>query len=380
MDFTDLKVFLDKITKWRIPGADCIVYYQNKPVFRYSAGFADVEKRRPVTAGNLYYLYSATKLITCAAALQLLEKGRYLLNDPVSEYLPEFAQMNIRKVDESGHESIVKAKNPITIRELFSMTGGLSYDLDSPSIREIKKSTQGRCPTRETVKAIASEPLLFEPGTHWNYSLCHDVLGCLIEVISGEKFSDYIKEHILIPLGMKDTGFYLTEEKKSRLAAQYQFNDDTRKAEVIPKINGYRLGSEYESGGAGLISSVDDYITFANALCNGGLALNGERILSRYTVDLMRTNQLNDTMQQDFNWPHMAGYGYGLGVRTMINRAKGGSLSPFGEFGWGGAAGSYVIIDPENHLALFYAQHMLNNQEPYVHPRIRNILYHCLEG
>lgn len=378
MVFTDLKEFLDAVTNWRIPGADCAVYYENKQVFRYAAGFADAEKRRPLTADNLYFLYSATKVITCTAALQLLEKGRYLLNDPVSAYLPEFAEMHIRTVDNNGTPELVQAKKPITIRNLFTMTAGLSYDLDSPAIQKVRETTQGRCPTRETIRAVAAEPLLFEPGTHWNYSLCHDVLGCLVEVISGKRFGAYIREHILDPLGMKETGFDLTEGKKPRLATQYRFNDSIGKAEAIPPINNYRLGSEYESGGAGLISSVDDYITFANTLCNGGRALNGEQILSRSTIDLMRTNQLDEALQKDFNWAQMAGYGYGLGVRTMIDRAKGGSLSPPGEFGWGGAAGSYVIIDLENRLALFYAQHMLNNQEPYVHPRIRNIVYHCL--
>ena len=141
----------------------------------------------------------------------------------------------------------------------------------------------------------------------------------------------------------------------------------------------FRLGSEYESGGAGLISSVDDYIKFANVLCNKGKTQKGEKILSECTIDLMRTNHLDKTSMKDFNWIQMRGYGYGLGVRTMIDKAKGGSLSSIGEFGWGGAAGTYAMIDPENEITVFYAQHMLNNQEPYVHPRIRNIVYQCLE-
>jgi len=377
MDFTDLKTFLDKITQWRIPGADCAVYYQNKPVFRYMSGYADMAAQTPISTDNLYNLYSVSKVVTCVAALQLLEKGIYLLNDPVDEYLPEFKQMFIQQENADGQTKLIPARNAIKIQDLFTMSAGLTYNLKTPAIQAVRKATQNRCPTRDIIRAIASEPLVFEPGSHWNYSLCHDVLGALIEVLSGKKFNDYLKENLFQPLGMNSTGFKLTEDRRARMARQYFFNDEKNLAEEISLENAYQIGSEYESGGAGLISSVDDYIRFANALGNGGIAPNGERILSRHTIDLMRTNHLTEALT-DFNWIQMAGYGYGLGVRTMIDRAKGGSLSPIGEFGWGGAAGAYVLIDPDNRIAVFYAQHLLNNQEPYVHPRIRNIVYSCL--
>jgi len=375
MDFTKLKLFMDKITEWRVPGADCAVYYKNQPVFRYSAGYADIKSKRPFTSNELFFLYSTSKVITCTAALQLFEKGGFLMSDPLCEYLPEFSEMYIKK---TGSDELIKAHNEIKIRDLFTMSAGLTYDINSPSLRKIKKESQGKCPTREVIKALAQEPLVFEPGTHWNYSLCHDVLGGLIEVISGKKFSEYLQENIFNRLEMKDTGFYLTEEKRQRMATQYQFNDEKNCSEEILLNNVYKLGTEYESGGAGLISSANDYIKFANALCNNGKAENGRQILSRNTIDLMRTNHLGETSLKDFNWSQMIGYGYGLGVRTMIDKAKGGSLSPIGEFGWGGAAGTYVIIDPENELSVFYAQHMLNSQEPYIHPRIRNIVYSCI--
>lgn len=380
MSFKELEAFMDYIAKWRIPGADCAVYYKNESVFRYSAGYADVKSKKPITPDNLYYLYSASKVITCAAALQLFEKGKFLLTDPVWEYLPEFKAMYVQKRMENGEIQLVKANKSITVRDLFTMSAGLTYNLVTPSIQAVMKKTDNKCPTREIIKAIANEPLMFEPGTHWNYSLCHDVLGGLIEVISGKVFSEYLEENIFEPLEMKDTGFYPDDKKIRRMAAQYRFDDVANIAAEIPLTNEFRFGSGYESGGAGLISSVDDYIRFANALCNKGKFKNGERILSERTIDLMRTNHLDETSLKDFNWIQMSGYGYGLGVRTMIDRAKGGSLSPIGEFGWGGAAGAYVMIDPDNKVSVFYAQHMLNNQEPYVHPRIRNIVYKCLEA
>lgn len=378
MKFEELKKFLDQITQWRIPGADCAIYYENKPVFRYSAGYADVKAKKPITPDQLYNLYSASKVVTCAAALQLFERGKFLMTDPVWEYLPEFKEMYLRKTAENGVTELIKTHKSIEIRDLFTMSAGLTYDMDTPSIKAVREKTDGRCPTREIVKAIARDSLVFEPGTHWNYSLCHDVLGGLVEVVSGRKFGRYLDENIFQPLEMKDTGFYLTGGKEQRMAAQYSFDDKAKIAKKIPLTNKYTLGSEYESGGAGLISSVDDYMKFANALCNGGRSHNGERILSGRTIDLMRTNHLNEASLKDFNWLQMAGYGYGLGVRTMIDRAKGGSLGPVGEFGWGGAAGAYVMVDPDNRLAVFYAQHLLNSQEPYVHPRIRNIVYNCL--
>lgn len=380
MNFGDLAAFMDQITDWRIPGADCSVYHRNKPVFRHLAGYADVALSKPVTEDALYFLYSASKVITCAAALQLFERGKFLMTDPVGEYLPEFRDMYVKRATEHGKTELIKAKNSIAIRDLFTMTAGLTYDLDTPSIRAVRERTGNRCPTREIVRAIAGEPLLFEPGAHFNYSLCHDVLGGLIEVVSGRKFREYLNENIFGPLDMRDTGFRLTDGRKARMAKQYIFDNAKNAALETPLENDYVLGSEYESGGAGLISSVDDYMKFANALCNKGMSQTGERILGRRTIDLMKTNHLDEISLRDFNWIQMTGYGYGLGVRTMIGRETGGSLSPVGEFGWGGAAGAYVLIDQENELAVFYAQHMRNSQEPYVHPRIRNLVYHCLEA
>ncbi len=381
MNFKELEAFLDSIVQWRIPGADCAIYYKNRPVFRYSAGYADIKSKKPISADNLYNLYSASKVITCAAALQLFENGKFLMTDPLWEYLPEFREMYIKKVLDNGNVELVKAQNSITVRDLFTMTAGLTYELNTPSIKAARENAPNQSPaTREIIKAIAEDPLMFEPGTHWNYSLCHDVLGGLIEVVSGKKFSQYLKENIFDPLYMKDTGFYLSDERTARMARQYSFNDETNTAVEVSLKNVYVLGSNYESGGAGLISSVDDYIRFAAALCNKGKALNGEQILSRRTIELMKTNHLDETCMKDFNWIQLRGYGYGLGVRTMVNSAVGGSLSPVGEFGWPGAAGSYSLIDQTNELAVFYAQHLLNNQEPYVHPRLRNVIYKCLDA
>lgn len=195
--------------------------------------------------------------------------------------------------------------------------------------------------------------------------------------MDGRRFGTYLREEITGPLGMRDTGFDLSDGKRNRLAPQYEYDDALGKP-IRKDGNGFRLGTEYESGGAGLMSTVSDYALFLNALTNLGTSPEGVRIVSPAAVELIRTDHLTEDIRRDFSWEQLKGYSYGLGVRTHSSRANSGSLSPLGEFGWSGAAGCLAIIDPDPQLTVMYAQHMLNNQEPFVHPRLRNIVYACL--
>ncbi len=389
MNFSPLSSFLDHLTEEvGIPTAEIRVHRDGKELFSYGSGSID-------PAAPLYNMYSMSKPITCAAALSLFEKGKFQLAEPLYEYMPEFREMTVKKhfsdsgeglsvaqgrsaENENTDFEVVKAENPILIEHLFTMSAGFNYDTESENIKQKIRDTDGKFPTRMIAKALSEQPLDFEPGAHWQYSLCHDVLAAFVEVVSGKRFSDYVSETIFEPLGMTNSFFHPTEADYSRIAKQYMYDSDTKKTTEIQKTNYLVLGSEYDSGGAGIISTVDDYIKFADAMANGGTSFDGTRILSRSAVDLMRTNRLTPQQLPDFNWPQLRGYGYGLGVRTLIDRAYGGSLSPHGEFGWGGAAGSYIMIDPENRISAVYGQHMLNNLEPYVHTRIRNIIYGCI--
>ncbi|MFC3800898.1 serine hydrolase domain-containing protein [Cohnella sp. GCM10012308] len=377
MDFKPLSRFIDRIVAWRIPWAEVLVMHRNETVFRYRAGYEHLEAKTPIGEDRMIYLYSLTKILTCTAALQLVEKGNLLLGDALSDYLPEYAEMKVRKTQPDGSVSVEPAERPITVRDLFTMTAGFSYDLTAPALAEAAKRTDGRLPTREFAAALAKEPLLFEPGTRWNYSLCHDVLAALVETVDGRRFGTYVREEITEPLGMRDTGFFLSEAQRSRLAPQYQYDDELGIA-VPMDGDWHRIGTELESGGAGLLSTVSDYTLFLNALTNRGTNPDGVRILSAAGVDLMRTDHLSELTRGDYNWSQLAGYGYGLGVRTHISRVGSGCLSPLGEFGWSGAAGALAIIDPESQLTVMYAQHMVNNPEPYVHPRLKNVIYGCL--
>lgn len=384
MNFEYMKNFMDSLTEWIIPGNSVVIYKDGKKVFEYSSGYSDLEKKIKKTGEEQLYIYSCSKVATVTAALQLYEQGKFLLSDPLYEYLPEFKKMYVKDGDR-----IKAAENPITIRDLFTMTAGLSYATNTPAFEKARKLTDGKMDTRTVIKCLAEEPLLFEPGARWNYSLCHDVLAVLAEVVSGMRFSEYMKKHIFEPLDMNNSYYhapndviispqYIYEIQDTKNIVELQQKEHT--SGVVKRAYGNELvfGENYDSGGAGIITTVNDYAKFAAALANSGTGLNNNRILSSATVKLMKTNQLNEAQRKTMNWRRLRGYGYGLGVRTLIDKAESGSNSSIGEIGWGGAAGATIIADTEEKVALFYAHHMLNPQEEYYQPRLRNVLYSCL--
>ena len=393
-DFTELARFLDYMAKKRTPGCAVRVCVGGKEVFSYSAGYSDLEDGIRYKGHEHINIYSCSKVATVTAGAQLVERGVINLNDPLYAYIPEYKDMCIR--DKDGN--IRKAERHIKVGDLFSMTAGFNYNLKAPSILKAGEVTDGKYDTETVVRMLSGEPLSFEPGTHWQYSLCHDVLAGLVEIVSGEKFRDYMKHNIFEPLGMNDTAYHITPEIEKNMASQYTFVADS--GEVIAdlaeahrtgrasdgtykKISKtdipYVFGEEYDSGGAGITTTPKDYIKLVAALSGGGLGMNGERILSPYTVELMKTNRLGGEQLKDAHtWAVLAGYGYGMGVRTHMNRGESGCNAPIGEFGWGGAAGATVIADTENDVALFFAQHCLNPREDWYQPRLKNVLYGCL--
>ena len=333
-----------------IPLIDCIVYHRGKCVFRHMSGFSDEAKQKPANGKELYNIYSCSKLITCTAALQLVERGDIQLDAPVYDYLPEF-----RKLTKRVGDRIEPVKNTMTVRHLFSMTAGLTYATGTENLKRCYADTKGEMPTREVMKYLAQDPLAFEPGEGWLYSLCHDVLAAIVEVVSGVRFGEYVKKHIFDPVGMTRSTFLLPDERLPEIAAQYKWLDDEQKFVFVgPRITPYKLGSRYESGGAGCVSTVEDYIAFLEAL------RAGEMLLRRDTVKLMSTPQIPERFTQEAipepPRPFMvAGYSYGLGVRCP----KPGVAKP--DFGWGGAAGAYYAILPEAEATIFYAQHVRNS-------------------
>ena len=386
MKFDLMKNLLDKFSKELCPGCSISVCKEGKEIFCYESGYSDIENKIPMTTDSLIYIYSCSKPTTVTAALQLYENGYYSLDDPLYDFIPEYRDMYV----ESENGVVHKAKKPITLRNLFTMTSGISYATDTKEFDKARDITNGKMNTVEVIRCLAERPLSFEPGERWLYSLSHDVLAAVVEVVSGKKFRDYVKENIFDPLGIRQAIYH--GEFERNMSQQYRFvnsaETDIVKLQASGEINktGYLekvgnknhliFGSEYDSGGAGIATTVSEYSKFAAALANKGMGKNRERILLPETIELMRQNQLNKNQMKTFVWPQHKGYSYGLGVRTLVDKKIGGSLK---EIGWGGAAGATIIADADTGVSVFYAQHMLNPQEAYYQPQIRNVLYECLK-
>ncbi|MEX1377248.1 MAG: serine hydrolase domain-containing protein [Eubacteriales bacterium] len=388
MNFEKLKEYLDSLeSEFGIHGVDCKVTKGNETVFRHMAGHSDYDGKVGVSDNDLYYIYSATKVITMVSVMQLVEQGKIALEDEVSKYLPEYSQMDVVEDFAVGEwpfewpkpeDKTHKAKNTIRIIDLMTMTSGLSYDTESYAIEELKRKTNNKATTRETVAAIAEMPLICEPRTRWAYNLGHDVLAGVVEVVSGEKYGDHLRKHIFEPLGIKEMYFHLNDAQKARLSAQYVSDFETKEIVPVENTNRFKLTENYESGGAGLACTVDAYSTFIQAISNNGVGVNGNRIISKESIDRIRENFLHGQMLEDFMKSGKKGYGYGLGVRTLIDNSE--SKSPIGEFGWDGAAGAYVLIDPINNISIYYAQQVLGCLSAYytIHPKIRDLTYEAL--
>ena len=336
--FEKTREYLDEFVRRGIPGMDICVMQNGKEIFREWRGVSD-EAGTPMNGRERYNIYSCSKVFTCTAAMMLVEEGRLSLDDELATYLPEFAHMQVKT--ENG---LRDAKTPITVRHLFTMTAGLSYNMESDEISRGIQETEGKGSTREMMKYIAKMPLEFEPGEKWNYSLCHDVLAAVVEVVAGKRFGLFVKERIFDVCGMTDSTFLLPREELPTLSAQYLYEHGEFK-NVGREIQRYKIGESYESGGAGAISTVGDYIRFLEGL-------RTYRLLKPETVALMARDQL--TKEQDASYWNTGDYSYGLGVRAPL--AENSSRT---DFGWGGAAGAYLSIDPVNNLSVYYAQHVL---------------------
>ncbi len=391
MSFLELKQFMDSLTNWIIPGNSICVYHKNTEVFRYSSGYSDVDTKAPMSADKYINIYSCSKIATVVAAMQLVERGTIKLSDPLYEYIPAYRNMMVKK----PNGEMAPAKNVITIENLFTMTAGLTYDLYTQGKEKVSEVTNGKTDTLTVANCIARDPLIFEPGTSWGYSLCHDVLAAVVEIASGKRFAEYVRENIFLPCGMTKSFYHISEEIKKNIASQYQFEtrgkfdaiasqrgDNKSQNGTLKNVgleNVFDIGKNYDSGGGGVISTVADYAKLANALANFGVSATGERILTKNSVEAIRQNRLTPSQLTAFSWPQLKGYGYGLGVRTLINKETSGSNGSLKEFGWGGAAGATVLIDPDKEFSFFYAHHMLNPQEEYYQPRLRNAAYKFFE-
>ena len=365
--------FIDEMPLRGFPSCELAATLDGELIYRRCAGYADSAKTKPASSDDLYWVYSATKVITCIAAMRLVEEGRLSLEDPVSKYIPEYDSVMIKNAD--GTLSAPEGK--MTVLHLFTMTGGLTYNMQTPAVLG---ATTLESSTLEIARAFAKDPIMFEPGTHYLYSLCHDVLAAVCEVVTGKRFSEYLDEIIFAPLGLKDIGFRPDGAQRKRISAMYRYEQGTARANEISNRNEMEILKNFESGGGGLFSSVSDYLEIVTAISRGGEATNGYRILRPETVAMMQKNYLCDAARNDMVKYNQFGYGWGLCGRVHMDPVVSLSRSPVGEFGWNGAANAYCLMDPENRLAIFYATHVKEARYGYtvLHSVMRDLIYEMI--
>ena len=387
MNFSKLTAYLNTLEeKYGVHGLDMKITRGHETVYRCMLGHSDYERKTPVSERDLYNIYSASKVIIMTGVMQLIEQGKLGLNDPLEKYLPEFAHMRYAADFKMGefpfrwpdeNSQLVPAQNPMRIHDLMSMTAGMSYDVASAPIRKVVEETHGEATTRQVVTAMAQMPLLCEPGTRYSYALGHDVLAAVVEVVTGMTFGAYMKRNVFEPLGITEMYYQVPAGEEHHLFAQYGKDWDTGKIKRDESMI-YRITKNYESGGAGLCTTVDEYTKVLEALANGGVGRTGGRILKQESVLAIGRNWLTEQELADFSRTGKEGYGYGLGVRVLIDGTK--SKSPVGEFGWDGAAGAYALVDPKNHIGMFYTHEILGMIEAYseIHPTLRDLAYEAM--
>ncbi len=361
-----------------------------KVVYTETYGLADREENQPMTEDAIFRIYSMSKPITGVALMILYEEGKFFLNDPVARYIPELANLEVAISTADGNTKVAsdgtnsrtigagdaskagktrKPKRQPTIRDLMRHTAGFTYGFfGNTEVDKMyrEKEVMGQKDLKAFVTELGQVPLQYEPGTRWHYSVSVDVQGRVVEAVSGMSFGEFLKKRLFTPLGMKDTGFIVPKDKLDRFAQIYSPEGTSEGSDLFLRRNtstklvrsperideGYMEGATFEGGGGGMVSTARDYLRFSQMMLNGG-ELDGVRILSPKTVELMTTNHLGD-LPMGFG---RTGVGFGLGFAVTLNQGDIGELGSTGEYNWGGAAGTKFWIDPqENLIGLFMVQ------------------------
>ena len=388
------EVFDTFVSKNEVAGLNLLIYQNDKEIGYWQAGYKNIEKKQTFDRDTICRLYSMSKPITSVAALMLVEQGKLDLGSPVGNYLPAF--WNIKVCTEPGKNGKpVKAQRTILIQDLLNMTSGYTYGaywegatlgehmtseyiqvLNQDCIKDRKISTQ------DVANHFSEIPLSFEPGTDYNYGFSADILGAVIEVVSGQKLSEFLKKNIFDPLEMKDTAFYVPQEKQFRLSNVYKCVNNELELFTSPNLGIQPFmdhAPSFESGGAGLCSTIDDYMKFASMLCNKGV-YNGVRILQEKTVDFISKGKLSPLLQQKFNqkMEHLLGYSYSNLMRIAQEPGYCKAITEKGEFGWDGWLGPYMSVDLKNNLTIVMLMQKTDAGTWELTRRVKNIIYTSL--
>ena len=383
----------DFVAKKEAAGLNLLLCKNGTELGYWEAGYADVADGRKYSRDTIVRLYSMSKPVTAAAAMILIEEGRLDFAEELYRYLPEFSSLKV--CTEKGRNGKPHpAARPILISDLLNMTSGYTYGawsedsplgehLTSELIAELNADEAdggaNKITTREVARRLSEIPVSFEPGTDYNYGLSADILGAVIEVVSGMKYSDFLKERIFKPLGMIDTDFYVPDSKQGRLAKVYRAGGELFTSCNLGIQDKMNHQPAFESGGAGLCSTIDDYMKFALMLNNGGI-YDGRRILSENTIKYLSEARLIPSLQQrfDMRMPHLAGYTYCNLLRVTANPGSCNVITNQGEFGWDGWLGPYVSVDLKSGITIVMTMQRCDSGTTSAARKARNIIYSSL--
>jgi len=368
----------------QLPGAVTILARHGKLVDYRVYGVKDLASGAPLTKDAIFRAFSMTKPITAVAMLQLYEQGKWLPMDPIAKYIPEFAHIKVFKgVDAAGNMIVEEPNHAPTMQELMTHTAGFTYGFFGNTAVDKEYTRVGVMQSKtlqEMIDKLAKIPLMYQPGTRWAYSVSMDVQGYIVEKLSGQRLPDYFEEHIYKPLGMKDSGFYVPAEKKSRFVTMYRGNDKGQLEAM--EFGDYSAQPTMPSGGGGSVTTAEDYYRFATMLANGG-ELNGVRVLSPASVQLMSTNHLAASLLTgEFSiGPHTMrpGFGYGYNCAVEFDPQVANLPDGRGTFFWDGAAGTWFWVDPTNDVVFVgMIQRLLAPDSPNVEYQSRSVVYQAL--
>ena len=366
LDFSELHKGIERyVDEGIIPFANSVVLQGDEVIDFRLYGYADLESERPLTTDAIFRMHSSTKIVCSIAAMMLWEEGNFSLDDPLEKYIPDFADMKVLKADAQDITDTEAVHDAIRIKQILSHTAGLSYGFIEPESiidmayneNSINPMTPGSDMTLESLcTALGQLPLVYQPGTFWRYSFATDVTARLIEVVSGQRFDEFLKERIFEPLGMHDTDFYVPNAKQNRLTTLYLPADPLDPmSQCVPPTDSQantttdKLPS-FLSGGGGLMSTLTDFLAFSKMIINEG-QLNGKTLVKPETLILMRTNQCAEGVGVNFPMWNMPGTTFGLGFALKEQPADDEPQSAIGEFHWGGMAGTHFWWSPKANLA-----------------------------
>jgi CubicO group peptidase (beta-lactamase class C family) len=377
------------IDRGDLPGIIATIAHHGHTVYYEKFGWMDIEAQKPIQDDTIFMIASMTKPVTSVAMMMLYEEGHFHLNTPVWKFIPGFKDVKVcTGFTEDGSVKLADLEREITIRHLFTHTAGLSYGwMENDPVDQEYRNIQKRYEDQKlpiSLRIFAEElshlPIAYQPGTHWRYSYSIDILGALVEIISGMPYEKYLQERVFHPLGMVDTNFYVPADKMARVATVYRHDETGKTLVPIKEIKPSTESPSFPSPGGGLVSTISDYARFCQMLVNGG-ELDGVRLLGPKSVAMYSINHTpSEALPYGFSDPDLyhAGYGYSLGTRVLMDVSKTGLYGSVGEFGWDGAFATYFWIDPKEALyGLMMLQHSPNAYYP-IHPQFKQLTYQAM--